>query len=257
MHSVGSAKMDNDTIIQKIKSYEHDYKSFMNIKTLPEYSIITKTASINVAEMSGFESLASTKYDLNGYLHTLYVSSNLPLYRYVLFHEFTHILDTEMYVNKDICRYIGISGYLEYHASQIELMELLRAKSNAEVISFSVRYIIETISGKKTVIQYLSEKYQHAVELFCRNDFPSDINMLNAALGVLFNYWGLRSICKMYSTDFIFQENNQVFLNIIPNADFNALNCVSAGWMDSTKRESCITLYFKTILSLIKKYDLK
>ena len=66
MHIVGMAKMDNDNIIQKIKSYERDYKSFMDIKTLPEYSIITKTASINVAEMNGFESLASTKYDLNG-----------------------------------------------------------------------------------------------------------------------------------------------------------------------------------------------
>lgn len=249
--------MDSENIIQKIKSYESDYKSFMKITTLPEYSIITKTASLNVAETKGFESLASSKYDLKKHIHSLLVSCNVPLCRYVVFHEFTHMIDTEIYAKNDTLRYIGISGYTEYHASQIELLDLLSVENINEIISFSINNTIETVSGKKTVTQYLSEKYNHAVELFSRKDFPSDIDTLKSALGVLFNYWGLRSICKMYSSDFMLQDDNQIFLKYISHMDFKVLNNLMIGFMNDTNIELCIMIYNKIIFSLINKYDLK
>ena len=117
--------------------------------------------------------------------------------------------------------------------------------------------IIYTISGEKSVKQYISEKQQHAIELFSRDDFPSSIETLNASFGVLYNYWGLRSICKMYATDYKEDIQNQSFLKYIPTSVFVLQNGIMRGWLNDSTIDKSIGLYARTICSLIQQYKLQ
>lgn len=110
-------------------------------------------------------------------------------------------------------------------------MNLLASEHNASYCFFSARAsastfstIIDTYSGNRTVSQYVEEKRLHAVELFSRQDFPADLDMLKSAMGVLFNYFGLRSICAMYATDYNEKIDNAAFLNHITVFQFAPVN---------------------------------
>jgi hypothetical protein len=135
-------------------------------------------------------------------------------------------------------------------------MQLLGANILDEVLSFSMDTIITTFAGKKTVYQYVNEKYRHAIELFSRADFPADLNTLKSAIGLLYNYFGLRSICETYSIDYIEKINNQVFLEFIPTWHFADLNRLMHGLFDEEKIELSIINYINIIFPLIKKYNL-
>lgn len=240
----------------KIKEYESNFKKFMGIDTFPQYTLYTKEVSLWVADAQGYDSAASTHYDIQSNSHSLTVSTNLTLCEYLMFHGFVHMLDSELYVKNDKIRYLGISGFTEYHASQIELLALLGLKSIKDKPSFSMNRIIYTISGEKSVKQYISEKQQHAIELFSRADFPSSIETLKSSFGVLYNYWGLRSICEMYATDYTENIENQSFLNYIPTNVFVLLNRLMRGWLNDSAIDASIPLYANTLVTLAKQYKL-
>ena len=242
--------------MKKFQIFENEFKQFMGIKDFPPYQLITKEISLAVADSRGFDSAASTFYSPKTNTHTLQISTNLILSKYLVFHEFTHILDTDMYANGNSIKYTGLSGYTEYHASQIELMQLLGAKTANEKISFTMDTIVGTFSGEKSVVQYLREKQQHAIQLFSREDFPADINTLKSAFGVLYNYWGLRSICEMYASDYMEEVQNDAFLQSIPTMNFCVLNGMMHGWLDNQTIEMSIPLYVSTLFPLIEKYRL-
>ena len=242
--------------ILKIKEYENNFKKFVGNNAFPQYTIFTKEISLSVVDIQGYDSIASTHYDVQKGIHTLTISSNIEIYEYIIFHEFTHMLDSELYVNNDKIRYIGLSGFTEYHASQVELMKMLGAKSIFDRLSFSINTTINTISGYKSVKQYLVEKQQHAIELFSRKDFPSCLETLKSALGVLFNYWGLRSICEMYATDYVEEIKNQIFLKYIPTFYFISLNNHMRGWLNNSNIDVSISLYVNTFSMLATKYKL-
>lgn len=242
--------------IDKIKLFESEFKQFVGIKEFPSYQLSTKEVSLAVADSRGFDSAASTFYNPKTNSHTLQISTNLVLSKYLVFHEFTHILDADIYANGDSTKYAGLSGYTEYHASQIELMQLLGAKTANDKISFKMDTIICTFSGEKSVAQYVQEKQHHAIQLFSREDFPADINTLKSAFGVLYNYWGLRSICKMYASDYEEKVQNDAFLQFIPTMNFCLMNGMMHGWLDKQKIEQSIPLYINTLFPLIEKYKL-
>ncbi|MBQ3258572.1 MAG: hypothetical protein IJA67_14360 [Oscillospiraceae bacterium] len=229
---------------------------FMKIDDFPTYDLQTKSVSIEIANAHGYDSIATTHYQASTNSHTLVVSTNLILEKHLLFHEFTHILDSEYYVHGDKMRYAGLSGFTEYHASQIELLQLVGANSFDETISFSMNHIITSISGEKTVAQYVDEKRLHAIELFSREDFPANIDALKSAFGVLFNYFGLRSICKMYCTDYIETIDNSAFMKHISSFNYIAINNLMQGWLDDEKIDKSIHLYIKTVFPLITQYRL-
>lgn len=240
----------------KIKEYENNFKKFMGIDTFPQYTLYTKEVSLWVADTQGYDSVASTHYDIQSNSHTLTVSTNLTLCEYLMFHEFVHMLDSELYVKNDKIRYLGISGFTEYHASQIELLAMLGVRSINDEPSFSMDTIIHTFAGDKSVKQYISEKQQHAIELFSRADFPSSIETLKSSFGVLHNYWGLRSICEMYATDYTENVENQSFLNYIPTNVFVLLNKLMRGWLNDSAIDASIPLYANTLVALTKQYKL-
>ena len=161
---------------EQLNTLVDEYKNFMGFSWFPEFDLQTKIASLVIADSQGFESAAVTTYQPITGQHSLCVSVNLELSKYLMFHEFTHMHDSEIYVNGDKVRYAGLSGYTEYHASQIELACLVGAETIGCIPSFSMNKIISTFAGNKTVLQYVKEKYQHAKDLFSRDDFPSNIS---------------------------------------------------------------------------------
>lgn len=249
-------EMSKDFFIKQLNTYVNEYIDYMGIEYFPKYTLQFKEVSLLKAESQGFDSVAQTFYKVDTGQHTLCISTNLCLTKYLIFHEFTHILDSELYVNSDKIRYAGLSGYTEYHASQVELAQLLGAKTIDAIPSFSMNTIISTIAGEKTVAQYVQEKYQHAIDLFERRDFPANLNTLKSAVGVLYNYWGLRSICEMYSIDFKETINNGIFLKFISTMNFTSTNNLMHGWLDKTKIDLSIPLYANIIISIIREYEL-
>ena len=171
-----------DDAMTQIANHVDEYVRFMRIERFPAYDLKFKEVSLFKADLQGFDSLASTAYDVNTHNHTLCIATNLPLEKYVLFHEFTHMLDSEEHTNGDKNRYAGLLGYTEYHASQVELMQLLGAKSIGEIPSFSINSFVHTLSGEKSISQYVHEKQMHAIELFSRSDFPANIDTLKSAV---------------------------------------------------------------------------
>lgn len=248
--------MYKESIAKQVITYVNEYLEFMGLEGFPAYQLEYKEVSLLKSDAKGFDSIAEASYQPLTGQHILTVSSNLLLSKYVIFHELTHILDSETYAKGDKMRYAGLSGYTEYHASQIELVQLLGAKCIDAIPSFSMSTIISTFSGEKSVGKYVQEKYQHAIDLFSRRDFPSDINTLKSAFGVLYNYWGLRSICEMYATDFTESINNGAFLKFIPTFNFALLNTLMHGWLDKGKIDSSIPLYTGTLFPIIQDYKL-
>lgn len=248
--------MDRDCIIKQLNTYVDEYISFMGITHFPEYILQTQKVSEVTVALQGFEVAAATFYQPISGQHTLLVSTNLCLSKYLVFHEFTHMLDSELHVDGDKIRYTGLSGYTEYHASQVELIQLLGAKAIDDIPSFSMNTMISTFAGEKSVSQYVREKYQHAINLFNREDFPVNVNTLKSAFGVLYNYWGLRSICEMHATDFKETINNAAFLRFIPTTCFTLMNNLMHGWLDKNKIELSIPLYINSVFPIIKNYKL-
>lgn len=252
----GTIIMHRNLLIEQLKIYEDEFRVFMGIEEFPTYELQTKEVSITIADSQGFEVAASTSFQVQNSIHTFLISTNITLSKYLIFHEFTHMLDSEMYVKSDKVRYAGLSGFTEYHASQVELMQLLGANTVDEVLSFSMDSIITTFAGEKSVSQYVDEKQQHAIELFSRNEFPANLNTLKSAIAILCNYLGLRSICEMYSTDYTEKVNNGAFLNFIPTQHFSVLNYLMHGWLNEEKIELTIKIYMNIIFPLIKEFKL-
>lgn len=245
-----------DVLERQLNGYVSEYKEFMEISQFPAFFLQTRTASQVRAESQGYESAAITSYQVSTGQHTIFISTNLKLTKYVAFHEFTHMLDSELYVHGDKIRYIGLSAYTEYHAAQVEFAQMLGAKTIRTIQSFSVNKEVFPFEKKCTVLQYVQERYRLAIELFTRTDFPASIETLKSALGVLYNYWGLRSICEMYATDFEETVDNEAFLRFIPSIHFIAANRLMHGWLNETEINTSGILYLNIIGPILKDYKL-
>lgn len=248
--------MQIEILRKQIDSYLKEYISFIGIDSFPAYVLQFREVSLSRADSQGYEVPACTSYKVETDKHTLSIATNLELSKHVAFHEFTHILDSDQYVHGDKVRYAGLSGYTEYHASQVELVQLLGAECISDITPFSMNTILSTLSGQKTVSQYILEKHQHAIELFSRSDFPANIDAWKSAVGVLYNYWGLRSICEMYATDFVEVINNGAFMKYISTLNFCRMNNLMHGWLDAVKIDSSIPLYINAVFSVIQDYKL-
>lgn len=248
--------MSTESLLTQIKSAENEYKAFMGIQEFPTYETQFKEVSLVKARKTGFESPATSFYKPDSSKHILQVCTNLLITKEVLFHEFTHILDAEVYAKGDKIRYCWLSGFTEYHASQIELMKALGATSVVDAVPFSKGTIIDTFFGAKSVDQYVVGKQKLAIDLFSTNKFSTNLAILKTAMGVLYNYLGLRSICEMFATDYSEIENNATFLKFIPQELFNRLSDEMHGWLNEDKIEASMEVYKKITWGLICSYNL-
>ena len=97
-----------------IKEYEKEYIEFMEIEKLPQYKIDFFEINVEESDAAGFASAAQAYYNTKTNEHILRICKSSEIPRYIVFHEFTHILDTEMYAKQDSWRYMALSGYTEY-----------------------------------------------------------------------------------------------------------------------------------------------
>lgn len=105
-----------------IKEYEKEYIEFMEIEKLPQYKIDFFEINVEESDAAGFASAAQAYYNTKTDEHILRICKSSEIPRYIVFHEFTHILDTEMYAKQDSWKYMALSGYTEYHAAQVAWM---------------------------------------------------------------------------------------------------------------------------------------
>lgn len=239
-----------------IDKYIIEYSDFMGIGYSPNYELQLKEASQERADINGIESPANTRFLIDLQKHILSVATNLPIEKYIVYHELTHMLDSDLYVKGSEIRKMGLGGYTEYHASQIGFAELLGASEVKSIKPFSMNDICKTISGNKSIIEYVREKQQTAISLFSRKDFPANFERLSDSLGVLFNYWGLRSICEMYATDFVEIADNDIFIEFIPLNHFCAINQLMHGWLKEKQIERSIAIYNEIICSVVHQRNL-
>ena len=80
-----------------IKEYEKEYIEFMEIEKLPQYKIDFFEINVEESDAAGFASAAQAYYNTKTDEHILRICKSSEIPRYIVFHEFTHILDTEMY----------------------------------------------------------------------------------------------------------------------------------------------------------------
>lgn len=225
---------------EKMARAELYLKALLGVDVFPKYIIEHKNdVSLEVSETKGFEVPAAAKYDIGTGVHTILISDNLPLYEYLMVHELTHVWDDDNYTQGDKIRYCGLRGYTEYHASQNELMYLLGLCKTADE-KFSMKTKIEVLAGEITVEEYVELKRQHASELFASSLFTQDVEVMISSLGALFNYFGLRSICKMYSFDYEEIVDNSAFLQRLSTMEFVTFNQMMQGWLDETSINTII-----------------
>lgn len=236
------------------------YIDFMEIEKLPQFAITEKKISLVDANKKGFGSFASHHYDIQTGTHSLEVWSDIYLPQlhaeYLLFHEFTHILDTETYVQKDKMKNVMYRGFSEYHAGQIDFMKTLSAKKANDHFEFSMKQIIETEGNPKTAEEFVALAHDTSVSLIKRNDFPADVETLAITFGLIFNYWGRRSICKMYAVDYVERADNEAIEKCIGREPFKALDAFMNGWLNEDQIKLIGEFYFKMIAAKMKEYSL-
>ena len=147
-------------------------------------------------------------------------------------------------------------GYTEYHAAQIDFMKVLGAKNIAEPFSFNMNHIFETIGGMKTAQEFVNMPKNLANELISRKDYPANIETFATAMGTIFNYYGRRSICKMYATDYNDDTDTSVIAGFLGQETVKVLDEFMLGWFDVGKVSLIDTLYGKMIVALTRRNKL-
>lgn len=207
------------------------YKQFMRIKTFPTFSEESYLLDIN----EDYFPIAKTDYSFSAKKHTLFLPKNYDVPRYILFHELTHILDMEKYANGEKSHDYWLTGYMEYHASQVELMEALGAKTIDDAIVFSM---LDHINGMQwTVQQFVNNKLETAKKLIVDSSPTRRIDGLN----VFFNFLGLKSICSIFATDYSENYTYQEILTRISTVQLSAIKSTMQGF--SVDVEKTVKLY--------------
>lgn len=241
----------------QIKECEKEFIKFMKIETMPRYTVEFYNISLDEIEKKGYGAPARSKYDHSTGEHVLLVCENLPFMKYNIFHEFTHILDNEIYAKNDKIRYATLFGYSEYHAAQVELMLLIGAKNIEDnSVHFSLEDSVELYYGKRQIIDFLDSKYSFSMNLVREGGLTKSIEQVSTTLGVLYNYWGMRSICMLYAIDYKETADYKEIYSFIPKPIFSELNDLMSGWFDDKKIDAAMGKFGNIISALIRIYKL-
>ena len=130
----------------------------------------------------------------------------------------------EMLKNGEEIHDFCLNGYMEYHASQVELMVGLGANSIKDTLSFSVCDPIDNLGF--TIKEYMDTRFEIAVDML-NNSIPN--NRLDG-LGVLYNFLGLKSICLMYALDYKDNYNYCLLTNRLGPYLLSTANRFMVGW---------------------------
>lgn len=207
------------------------YKHFLGIATFPQYC----TSFFNLDLTRDYVSAAEAVYDWTLGKHILRLPSNCDTPLFLLYHELTHIYDMDMHMNGEKNHDFCLTGYMEYHASQVELMLLMGATKINDIISFSMSDII--ICFDCSVQQYLEQKLITACNLICDEDCIER----GKGVGVFFNLLGLKSICCMFATDYCDNFDCSKFAERLPSFLLFEVRKDMQGWIEDV--EKSVMLY--------------
>ena len=237
---------------------EIDFLKFMNVSCLPNYTITPINITPENADSKGYAAPANVKYDFNTNTHHMSIWTILPTLTadYIMFHEFTHMIDTERFCKSNKIKYIANKGYTEYHASQVALMKMLGAKTIDSTLSFTMEQPVETYSGCISVAELLNTPLNTISEIIKRNDFPADIDTLSTVIGLAFNYYGYRSICQMFAQNYAGSENTSALKQLMGDSTVKLLGKLMYGWFDDAKVAIIDDICKNVIFSMLKKHNL-
>lgn len=241
-----------------VRKCEIDFLKFMNVSCLPNYTITPINITPEKADSKGYAAPANVKYDFNTNTHHMSIWTILPTLTadYIMFHEFTHMIDTERFCKSNKIKYIANKGYTEYHASQVALMKMLGAKTIDSTLSFTMDQPVETYSGCISVTELLNTPLNTISEIIKRNDFPADIDTLSTVIGLAFNYYGYRSICQMFAQNYAGNENTSALKQLMGDSTVNLLDKLMYGWFDDAKVAIIDDICKNVIFWMLKKHNL-
>lgn len=241
-----------------VRKCEIDFLKFMGISCLPSYTVTPINITQEEADSKGYAVPANVKYDFDTNTHHMRIWSIFPTLSadYIMFHEFTHMIDIERFCKSDRIKYIANKGYTEYHASQVALMKLLGAETVASSLLFSMEQTIETYSGSKSVAQLINTPLNTVSEIIQRKDFPSDISDVSTAIGLVFNYYGYRSICKLFATNHSESEDKSSIISFMGDNTIKLLDTLMVGWFSDSKVDIVDKIFNELFFSMMKKYRL-
>ena len=106
-----------DNITDYVRSCVDHYKRFVGIQEFPTFDVKPKEMMLEKSMRQGFDAVAAVFYDIPKGKHTLEIWSKLYLPQmnaeYLVFHEFTHIWDAEVYSQRDKLKHMSNKGYTE------------------------------------------------------------------------------------------------------------------------------------------------
>ena len=214
------------------------FKYFMGISTIPEFE--TEYFELDLGQSSLIAAQAQYDEETGKFILRLPLNCDVP--KFLLFHELTHIYDMSILKtgekNYDFC----LSGYLEYHASQVELMVLLEAKKTTDCLTFSMGDSVNYLDW--TVWQYLENKLSIAIELIANDSQEKQI----CGLEVFYNFLGLKSVCNMYATDFKDEFNYKRIADRLPSFLLLTIKQFMNGWIDDV--ETAVVLYSNAVMAI-------
>lgn len=238
------------------------YKKFMGIDEMPDFNIVLMEIEFEEAKQKGYGVPASHFYDVGTDKHILKVWKDIyksTLHAdYLLFHEFTHMYDTYTYSAKNKFLYASNRGFTEYHAAQVELLKLLGAELIEDIISFSLSQPIETIAGRKTVYEYITNSHKAVTKLISSSNFPNSIESLSTGLGMIFNHLGRISICQMYANDYeqyMDEVENLSLEDSYIGVNFLEMKLKMKGFLRRADILNIGKIYLPTIIELTKKME--
>lgn len=185
---------------------QQDYCSFMGIQSLPSFELCQEIIQKGTKRCY----IARARYDFEKAKLILEIPSGYEIPISVLFHEFTHLYDYSLYVigsgmlpGDEEMRAIDLTVYTEYHASQVEILQLLGANSVQAPPKFSLEQTITIGKLSFKVYEYWLGRLDKALLILNSQEYNNDeVKRIIQTLTLLGNYWGIRSIVEKYATDY-------------------------------------------------------
>lgn len=214
-----------------ISQVVEQYKSFMKIDFFPTFT----TEYYELEEGGTYSHIAKAEYSIPDNKHKLLLTRNICIPKWVLFHELTHMLDMERYRNGDYNHDFCLSGYMEYHAAQVELMKSVGAETVETPVSFSMKDKMDEMH--EVIQQYVDNKLEMAQSLMESHDQKEKLDGIRA----LFNFFGLKSICSMHATDYVDNYTYQRASMCMSSFLFFNIRTFLTGWIENV--DKAISLY--------------
>lgn len=80
-----------------------------------------------------------------------------------------------------------------------------------------------------TTEEFVIAAHDTATNLINRSDFPADVETLSITFGLIFNYWGRRSFCKMYAIDYVENVDNEAIKKCKGKKSYKGLDVLMDG----------------------------